>query len=69
MQGDTERFKKQGLDFLKSGEFETAIRYFTNAIVKLVKQKNDEQNSYLYFHRAECHKELEAYQKVMFFYH
>jgi hypothetical protein len=30
---EAERLKEQGNDFFKTGEYETAIRYYSNAIV------------------------------------
>jgi hypothetical protein len=61
---EAEKFKAQGLDFFKSGEYETAVRYFTNAIVRWANKKMDNQNSMYFLHRAECYKELEEFDKV-----
>ena len=35
MASESEKFKDQGNEFFKTGEYETAIRYYTNAIVRI----------------------------------
>lgn len=55
---DAEKHKEKGNELFKSGEYETAIRYYSSAI------KADDSNSIYYSNRARCYKMLEEFTKV-----
>jgi len=60
---EAEKLKEQGNEFFKSGEYETAIRYYTNAIVATPHQKKDSTQSVYYSNRARCHKMIEQFKE------
>lgn len=63
---EADKCKDKGNEFFKTGEYQTAIRHYTNAIVIriVLLQKIDGQNSFYYSNRARCHKLLENYKEA-----
>jgi pterin-4a-carbinolamine dehydratase len=49
---EAEKSFKQGTEFFKSGEYETAIRYFTNAIVDFADKESRQPDLRLLFEQS-----------------